>query len=130
MSINHDGSPVSSSPSSSYLLPGLLLVSKGVIEVFAHDGQVTRHHRARTALDEVERFLLTWGVQVIEEDPSNASSLSSVPDVEVSVAPKHVDQSMSNQRPFILNQGPTLKYSVDLSCANKSFKKAKGMFSH
>lgn len=98
--------------------------------MFAHDGQVTRHHRARTALDEVERFLLTWGVQVIEEDPSDAPSLSSVPDVEVSVAPKHVDQSMSNQQPFILNQGPTLKYSVDLSCANKSFKKAKGMFSH
>lgn len=55
--------------------------------MFVHDGQVTRHHGASAALDEVEYLLLTRGVQVIEEDPSYTSSLSSVPDVEVSVTP-------------------------------------------
>lgn len=40
-----------------------------------------------TALDEAESLLLTGGVQVIEEDPSYTPGLSSVTDVEVSVAP-------------------------------------------
>lgn len=77
------------SPPSSYLLPVLLLISKGVVEVFVHDGQVTGHHSAGAALDKVECLLLARGVHVIEEDPSYTPSLSPVPDVEVSVAPRH-----------------------------------------
>lgn len=56
--------------------------------MFVHDGQVTGHHSASTALDKIERFFLTRGVQVIEEDPSYPPGLSSVADVEVSVAPR------------------------------------------
>lgn len=76
-------------PSSSYLLPGLLLISKGVVEVFVYDGQITGHHSAGAALDKAECLLQGRGVQVIEEDPTYTTSLSSVPDVEVSVTPRN-----------------------------------------
>lgn len=56
--------------------------------MFVDNGQVTRHHSAATALDKVEHLFLTWGVQVIKEDPSYTPSLSSVADIEVSVTPK------------------------------------------
>lgn len=56
--------------------------------MFVYNGQVTGHYSAGTALDKVEHLLLTRGVQVIKEDPSYSSSLSSVADVEVSVTPK------------------------------------------
>lgn len=55
--------------------------------MFVHDGKVTWHHGSGAALDEAERFFLTWGVKVIEEDPSYAPSLTSVADIEVSVTP-------------------------------------------
>lgn len=57
--------------------------------MFVYDRQVTGHHSAGAALDKVECLLLARGVQVIEEDPSYTPSLSSVPDVEVSVTPRH-----------------------------------------
>lgn len=57
--------------------------------MLVYDGQVTRHHSAGAALDEVECLLLVWGVEVIKEDPSYSPSLRSVPDVEISVTPRH-----------------------------------------
>lgn len=62
--------------------------------MFVHDGQVTGHHSAGTALDEVECLLLTRGVQVIEEDSSYTPSLPSVPDVEVPVTPSDQKNQM------------------------------------
>lgn len=56
--------------------------------MFVHDGQVTGHHGAGAALDEVECLLLARGVQVIEKDPTYAPSLSSVLNVEVLVTPR------------------------------------------
>lgn len=78
---------VFASPSSSNLLPVLLLLSEGVIEVFVHDGEVAGHHCAGAALHKVKGLFLTRRVQVVEEDAADASGLSSVPDVEVPIAP-------------------------------------------
>lgn len=56
--------------------------------MFIDNRQVTGHHSVGTALDKVEHLFLTWGVQVIKEDPSYTPSLSSVADIEISVTPK------------------------------------------
>lgn len=55
--------------------------------MFVDDGKVAGHHGACTALDKVERLFLIWRVQVVKEDPSYATGLSSVADVEVPVTP-------------------------------------------
>lgn len=55
--------------------------------MFVHDGQVAGHHSAGAALHKVKGLFLTGGVQVIEEDAAYTSGLSSVPDVEVPIAP-------------------------------------------
>lgn len=78
---------VCASPSSSNLLPVLLLLSEGVVEVFVDDGQVAGHHGASAALHKVKGLVLTRGVQVVEEDAAYTSGLSSVPDVEVAITP-------------------------------------------
>lgn len=87
-------------PSSSYLLPGLLLISKGLVEVFVYDGQVTGHHSAGAALDKAECLLLSRGVQVIKEDPSYTTSLSSVPDIEVPVTPRNEKKCLIKSNRF------------------------------
>lgn len=76
------------SPASSHLLPIFLVSSKRVLQVFVYYGQIAGHHSAGAALDEAERLLLTRGIQVIKEDPSDTPSLSSMADVEVSVTPR------------------------------------------
>lgn len=55
--------------------------------MFIYNGQIARYHCASTAFDKVEHLLLIRGVQVIKEDSSNTSSLSSMTDIEVSVTP-------------------------------------------
>ena len=65
--------------------------------MFVYDGQVTGHNSAGTALDEAEHLFLVRGVQVVEEDPSYTPSLSSVPDVEVSVTPGHQEKKNLQQ---------------------------------
>lgn len=57
--------------------------------MLVHNGQVTGHYSASTALDEVESLLLTRRVQVVKEDPPYSTSLTSVANVEVSVTPGH-----------------------------------------
>lgn len=85
------------SPSSSHLLPVLLLGGERIAQVFVHYGQVAGHHRAGAALDETESLLLTGAVEIVEEDPANASSLSSVADVEVSVTPERTQIDKSEE---------------------------------
>lgn len=51
------------------------------------DGQVARHHSAGAALHKIKGLFLTGRVQVIEEDATYTSGLSSVPDVEVPITP-------------------------------------------
>lgn len=75
------------SPSSSNLLPVLLLLIEGVVEVFVDDGQVAGHHGAGAALHKAKGLFLTGGVQVVEEDAADTAGLSSVPDVEVPITP-------------------------------------------
>lgn len=82
-------------PSSSNLLPVLLLIGKRVVEMLVDDGEVAGHHGAGTALHKVECLLLTWGVQVIEEDPSYSTSLSSVAHEKVAVTPGRQKHSLA-----------------------------------
>lgn len=55
--------------------------------MFVHKGQIAGHHSERAALDEAEHLLLIWGVQVVREDSSYTTALSSVVDVEVPIKP-------------------------------------------
>lgn len=103
------------SPASSYLLPVLFLRSHGVVEMFVNDGQIAGHHSASTALDEVEHFFLIRGVQVIEEDPSYAPSLSSVANIEVSVTPGEQNNWFEKLFTFHVRPKPALLCSIRMS---------------
>lgn len=55
--------------------------------MFVHNGQVAGHYSFSTALHKVEDLLLIGGIQIIKKDPTDASRLPSVTDVEVVVTP-------------------------------------------
>lgn len=55
--------------------------------MFVHNGQVTGHYSFSTALHKVEDLLLVGGIQIIKKDPTDASRLPTVTDVEVVVTP-------------------------------------------
>lgn len=55
--------------------------------MFVYNGQVTRHHSFSAALHKIKDLLLIGGIQIIKKDPTNASRLPSVTDVEVIVTP-------------------------------------------
>lgn len=53
-----------------------------------HNGNVTRHNSFGTTLHKLEYFLLGRRVHVIKEYASNPSSLTTVLDIEVVIAPR------------------------------------------
>lgn len=75
------------SPAASDLLPVLLLLRELVVEVFADNRQVARHHRLGAALHKAERLFLTRTVQVVKENPADTPGLVTMLDEEVTIAP-------------------------------------------
>lgn len=88
------------SPAASDLLPVFLLLRERVVEVFADDGQVARHHRLGAALHKAEHLLLTRRVQIVEENPADAPSLVAMSDEEVTITP---EEDMSKRNLFCLD---------------------------
>lgn len=56
--------------------------------MFVYNGQVTRHHSFSAAPHKIKHLVLIRGIQIIEKDPTNASCLPPVADVEVVVTPR------------------------------------------
>lgn len=95
---------IAHSPSSSELLPQLLLGSEGVITVLLHKGDVRRNDRLGTALHKAKHLLLGWRVEVIKKDTPDTPPLPTMGYKKVIVTPGKHSKTTEGKRDVCENQ--------------------------